>query len=247
MKKLGLILALLLLVASPSSAIIFFDVDGDFIRLGGGGGANSWTFVQAQTDSVSGTSLTSTAISTTTGNLIVVAGGSAGQTMNAPTDSGSHTWTACPGEGTLTGAGSRRLLYYAANITGSASHTFTISVPVADDLTIVVMEFTDTNTSVCDQSAGGGETGTVTAHSSDATSTTTAANELLACVMTTSDSFGATVTGTNGWTVPTNGYVNVGGTDVAGLYKTVSSTGAYDCTATSATASRSAMAIGTFK
>lgn len=240
--------ALLLLVASPSSAIIFFDVDGDMVRLGGGGGGgNSWTFVQGQTDANNGTSVTSTAISTTTGNLIVVLAGSAGQafTGSPVTDSGGHTWTPCPGQVNFPGSGTRVIQYYSANITGSASHTFTAATSVSDDLTIVVYEFTDTTTSVCDQSAGGGHDTEVTSHTSATTGTTTAAAELLVGGMATGDTFGATVTGTNGWTV--SNYNNGGGTDVAGAYRVVSSTGTYNYTATSATAARSSMSIGTYK
>lgn len=69
-------------------------------------------------------SVTSTAVSTTTGSTIVLfLWGDNGPTYT-PSDNGGHTWTAI-GSAVTDSAGSVCRAYYCANITGSASHTFT--------------------------------------------------------------------------------------------------------------------------
>jgi hypothetical protein len=89
--------------------------------------------------STSAASVTTTAISTTTGHAIVVFVSANTATIGATpiTDSGSHTWTqAVP----ATGSQGASALYYNPSITGSGSHTFTFTPTANDIIEILVIE-----------------------------------------------------------------------------------------------------------
>lgn len=207
-------------------------------------------FVQAITATAIGaSSVTTASITTTTGNLFVVNGGTYSSTSFAATpvtDNKSNGYTQGPADST--DGGSRCGQYYKTNGSGGSGHTFTVSLASAGDCGVTALEFSNEDTSSpFDQSAGGGEITDTTTHTSNTTGTTTQANEILVFGFCTGDNAGASLTGSSGWTVPTNGYADSGGVDIGGGYQIVSATGTYTASCISATLCRSAMVIGTYK
>lgn len=136
--------------------------------------------VHTSTQSSAATSITTGAISTTTGSGVVVLVGwnvNSGQTFTSITDSvGNAAPTQIGTELSNSNLSSR--LYYFPNITGNASHTFTFTVSASATLSMWVVEVTASALAgiTLDQSNSG--TDTVSSYDSPSITTTTA-NEFL--------------------------------------------------------------------
>lgn len=125
------------------------------------------------TSSGSATSVTTSAATTTSGNLLVVMVFCFGNHIGASpvTDSKSNTWTAAiSSTGTTQGWAA---MFYAANATGGASHTFTFTASSSDYLTMVVFEVEGaatssvlSNTSSSTASTASHSSGNITANTS---------------------------------------------------------------------------------
>lgn len=154
------------------------------------------------------TSVTSAAITTTSGNLLVASVGgwrSSAQVTHTVTDSKSNTWSENPASPRNPDANTRHHQYYAQNISGGSSHTFTSTAAQATYQTLIVSEFSGMATAnVLDQSAGA--TGNSTSPSSGTTNVRTQADEVLVGTLGTADTINnGTLTAGSGYTIPTNG------------------------------------------
>lgn len=92
-------------------------------------------------------SVTTSGVTTTSGNLLVVSVVAFGNNIGASpvTDSKSNTWTAAiASTGTSKGFGA---MFYVANCTGGASHTFTFTPTSNDFIAIAVLEVSGAATS----------------------------------------------------------------------------------------------------
>jgi hypothetical protein len=159
-----------------------------------------------------GTVATTAGITTTSGNLLVCVAGAfqAGVSpVSVITDSNSNTWTNVANSSPQTpNASSRIYMYYAKNITGGASHTFTQTITGGVNfMTIFVMEISGAHlTSPLDAVAQAGNTGNSAAANSGTTPTRANANAILIGAFGSADGVNAgTITAGTGFTIPTNG------------------------------------------
>jgi hypothetical protein len=122
------------------------------------------------------TSITTSAISTTSGNALIVFGACfANHIGSAPfSDSGSHTWSiAVANTGATKGWAA---CGYVTNITGSGSHTFTFTVSVADFIAMAVFEVQGLDASPFNHSAT--STASTSTHSSGSITADAGVDEL---------------------------------------------------------------------
>lgn len=135
-------------------------------------------FVQAPAGAqmVSGTSLSTAAITTTSGNLVVI-GVTYVASFSSVSDSKGNTWTLAAGPVTAS-AGDTIRCYYAFNLTGGAGHTFTLNLSAAGAGVVCAAEYSGVLlTDPLDQTATQASSGNPVDSSS--TATTTQADELL--------------------------------------------------------------------
>lgn len=122
------------------------------------------------------TSVTTGAITTTTGNLLVALAASYVQTATV-SDSKGNTWT---NVASFTAGTGRVRMDYVLNATGGASHTFTATCGSADYPTITVMEFSGVATSsALDVSATDFVSGGSSSHTVGPVTTTDAGDVLI--------------------------------------------------------------------
>lgn len=215
-------------------------------------------FVQATNNfntSGSATSITTTGITTTSGNQVYI-GTVVWQTGSTPadaatpiTDSKGNTWVKV---GSLTDAGGDRVsLWYCANIVGGSGHTFTYSVVAGAYETIAVMEFSGAATSSpLDQGSNSTfAAGTTSSTTSPSITTTNAADFLIAVggggTGGSADTFSS---GSATWTTPAaTQQSNSAGELIAMGYAVVSSTGTYSVTFTNSAGGNIAVGIAAFK
>lgn len=177
---------------------------------------------------VNATAVTTAAITTTTGNLTVVVciWFGAGVTFTSMADSKGNTWTQIGSQQTTSGNAKMRM-YYAKNITGGASHTFTLTVSANNSYPLLfVSEFSGIDTtSPFDVQAA--TTGSSTTPSSGVTATRAQADELLVGGLVDESSGVVTITAGTNFTIPTNGKEENGAANSTGAieYQIVSSTG----------------------
>lgn len=185
-------------------------------------------FVQAVSAQVTSaaTSCTTTGITTTSGDLIVLLGfESSGVTFAATplSDSKSNTWTA--GIATF-GTTNKQIEKFDANGTRGASHTFTCTTTTSAFPAVAAVEFSgmDLTTSCIDKTATTADASSTNPHTSAATATTTQADEAVVCASNTSagtatyvDNVGTLCTSQN----------NTAGTPLGVGYRLVTATGTY--------------------
>ena len=188
--------------------------------------------VHATAQNVSAASVTTAAISTTTGSGVLVEvawGTNGGQTFTSITDSVGNTAPTQIGAETSSGNLSTRLYYY-PNITGNAAHTFTFTISSAISLSMWVVEVTASNLAgiTLDQSNSGVDT--VSPYDSPTITTTTATEILFGGSAEISGGFTNTIVHTLG-----NSFTLTDEITNAGFYVTsysslrnVSSTGTYN-------------------
>lgn len=131
--------------------------------------------VHASKATASGTTAVTTGVTTTSGSTIVLFAHWGSEVFSSIADSKGNTWTIIGAE--LNASSHKSRAYYCANVTGGASHTFTLTLSTSGAPTIYMCEFTGAaTTSPIDQSGSGNDT------SSPYTTTgltTTQANEAL--------------------------------------------------------------------
>lgn len=192
----------------------------------------------------SGTATTSSIGTTTTGNLMVVCCASNSATSNdfsSVTDNKSNTYTRAKSQ---PGNATDVEIWYAANITGGASHTVTATTTNGfRNVALVAQEYSGAATTTpLDQTAGA--TGTSATPSSGATATTTQADEMV---------FGALVVEASDAISLGSGFSNLGtNTGIASLRPAaesmiISSTGAQTATFGIAASQPWNCAVATFK
>jgi hypothetical protein len=120
-------------------------------------------------------SVTTPAMTTTDGNLIIM--DCVYQTGNfvSSTDNGTHVWSNSIAEISASPVNGRQ--QYTANITGRASHTFTLTLHTFGFPTLAAKEVTGQNATPLDKVASGTSTGTT--HTTPDTAAITQADELL--------------------------------------------------------------------
>lgn len=96
--------------------------------------------------SASSASLVSGSVTTTSGSTILIGTIWDTASFTSVVDSKSNTWTQIDVEGTWGSAPGRSRVYYAKNITGGASHTFTLNLGAAAPCGISVLEITGADT-----------------------------------------------------------------------------------------------------
>lgn len=203
-----------------------------------------------QSVSVSGnnvSSITTAAISTTTGNLLVASLAHFGN-FSSFTDSQSLAWTTSISELSVNDDVNGKLRQvYNQNITGSASHTFTLTLTANNYPTIAVEEISGQVTSgALDQTATVKETSSSTSHVTANTVATTQANELMVGVGSTSHTV-ATYTIGGSWTQRENIPTSSTAEGIVMGTRIVSATGAYNFDWTTNTSIQSIGCISTWK
>lgn len=133
-----------------------------------------------------GASLTSSGITTVTGQLVAVACAAFNQNINAPTDSkAGNTWTQCGS--TRTTAGTARVaLFWSILVLGGAAHTFTCHPAASSDQGIAVQQFNGVVSSSPTDTAGAGTTGSSGAPSTG-NITVAVANDVIVGALTNDD------------------------------------------------------------
>lgn len=148
-------------------------------------------YVDAQSAG-SQTSVTTAGITTTTGNLLVAVMSAFGNFIGATpiTDSNGNTWTqAVASTGTTEGWGS---IFFCANATGGAAHTFTFTVTSATFIALAVFEITGAAASPLSNVNSASSTGS-TDHDSGNVTTSSTLDEILIGGGTSSDAGTGTV------------------------------------------------------
>jgi hypothetical protein len=208
---------------------------------------------KVQSTSASGnnvTSVTTTAIATTTGNLLILDlsywHATAGDQFSSVTDSGSHAWTLGWGPQADAETPPGRIRQYLnAAITGSASHTFTLTLTSAGFPTIAAKEVSGHAAAPLDQTAASTTTPANTSHTSAATPTTTQANELLAGLGASAAIAAYTIGGS--FTQDENIATTATAEGLISGHRIVAATGAYTFAYTTDTSVTSAEGLGTYK
>lgn len=183
-------------------------------------------FVQAiNAQGLGVTSVTTSAITTTAGNLLAAGcGEGTGQTVSI-SDSKSNSWTAHADNpvGDFHVAG-----WYAQNISGGGSHTFTFTPSASGYPSGVVFEYSGRATASALDVQSSGSTTAQTSHNGPDLTTTVAGCDLFA-FNTNSSGSNQTQTAGTGWTKPTNGGNpdGVNGTASFGEHRDNVSTGTY--------------------
>ena len=197
------------------------------------------------------TSLSTAAITSTSGSLLVMNTGTFNDTLfSSVSDSLGNSWALNIGPyGSLDSANTHATRQHSNNAgTRGAGHTFTIASTSNDYLNISVLEFTgQASGSVFDDgtAAGHGAGGDPSPHETSNTGTLAQANEVLVGVFNFGSSEAGTIT-TTGWT--TTEAQNGGASDgqITG-YLIVSSTAPTNATFTTSSSTRWAAVIGTYK
>ena len=203
-------------------------------------------YVQTTTASESGaaTPLTTSGITTTSGNLLVAGISFDSGTLNTitgVTDSKGNTWS----KATELDSACLVSLWYAPNITGGAAHTVTVAYNdgVGSAIGVVVQEFSGiAATSPLDRTVSA--QGTSTAPSSGATSATTQADELVVGLVGWA---GATTTPTLGAGYTNLGHISLTDASAAMQSKVVAATSAQTAAMTLAASRDWAAICATFK
>lgn len=114
------------------------------------------TFVQVKTRTVNSSPATTVAITTTQGSLIVLVVGTANASASPPSitvsDSKNNTWIAGPSV-FISGSLPTLNLFYAVDINGGTSHTFTVTTAATQPFNFVVEEWSGMGTCSIDQTA----------------------------------------------------------------------------------------------
>lgn len=186
----------------------------------------------------SATSLQVTLTGAATGNLVVVGivCGGPTTTVNSVADT-VNTYTRCSGRTFLSGAGGCEI-WYAKNITGG-NLTITVSISGTFAITVFATEYSGADTTApFDVQAT--TSGTSTTPDSGS-ATTTAANEILAGMLSVSGATSAFTPGT--------GYTRRGNAETLGIWEDqiVSSTGSYSANGTLSSSQGWVACLATFK
>lgn len=178
-------------------------------------------YVQAaKGSSASANPLTTSAINTTSGNFLalVVSADSGPKTVSSITDTYSNTWTAATGNPKAANGQFNVYVFYAANITGGASHVVTANFNGAALSAMVVVELSGRDTtSPIDFQDVVLETVASTSHASPSTGTLSNSGDDILCLMgdnaQTQAAANETYTMTSsGWVLPSDANVNTGAT-----------------------------------
>jgi hypothetical protein len=149
------------------------------------------------------TSLVSTAISTTTGNALVVTCAS-GAAVSTPTDTYSNTWTAHPSNPQAPQAGYFIYMWYCLNITGGTGHEVTFTSSGAG-MSCSVSEFSGRSKTAIDNHA---VSTTATSTAQTGPTFTVAVNaDVIGVLQQVYAGVAVTYTAGSGFTIPTNGTV----------------------------------------
>lgn len=193
-----------------------------------------------------GTTLVTSAISTTSGRTIdIVVVWSSGSTFTSITDSAGNTWTQIGSEVSFSSAIARR--YRAENITGSASHTFTLTLGSATLKSMFVVEVAGATASSFDQQAS--QLDASSPFTSGLTATTAQANEdIVEACLGTSSSATDTTTFTNSGVTELQEIQDASQfwNGAVGL-RSVTATGTYSADATMAASTSAYMWVATYR
>lgn len=207
-------------------------------------------FVQA-THASSGTGVTSLATPaiTTTGGNLICRGSNTDQTVSSVTDSKTNTWTPHGSNPVTAGAFANGYQWYAKNITGGASHTFTDNYGSSSFPSFVVAEFSGCDTTApLDTSGSAAESSATTNHSAGSVTTGTTGCDI--CAFNADDTGAAEgFTAGSGWTIPTNGTNTDGTSYVTSMlqYMENKAIGTYTNTATTTQSDKFAGLLMAFK
>jgi hypothetical protein len=162
------------------------------------------------------TSLTTGAITTTSANAVCMSSGSFSATSWTPSDSKTNSWTEVPTNSPQsTASGDKLKVWTAKNISGGASHTFTVTISPSDSFQIIVHEYSGRDTtSLIRNSNGASSMSSGTTHTGP--SVTASAGDDIAAFASDDDN-NQIFTGTGSYTVPTNGDNPNGNSYSAGL------------------------------
>lgn len=193
-------------------------------------------------------SCTTAGVTTTTGNLFIASAGYCCAAFTSVTDNKGNSYTDSVAEQSDAGGGSSRQQYKESGA-GGASHTFTLTgASGAFFGALSVTEVSGAATSgALDQTAGGITNPGDTSHTTNTTSTTTQANELLLGYGSTANVATFTTDTGAGWTELTNIATDA---DTEGLitgYRIVSATGTFAYTYTTNVARDTTQGISTWK
>lgn len=178
--------------------------------------------VSAQGSNV--TSIASPAITSSSDSLLVLSGTRYGGGSMTPSDSKSNTWSVGRVmDGAIDGQQSAGQWYNLAGTRG-ASHTGTITLPIASFPTVALSEFDDVLTTPLDVTAQSEVTGT-NAHASGTTGTTAQADELVVITMAHNGGSSNGITPSAGFTEATE-QTNTANEPINVAYKIVGETGA---------------------
>lgn len=162
----------------------------------------------AQKSTTGVASITTPAIATTSGNLIVLAGAAdPGANFSKFSDSLNNAWAKSPSSPqTYTGSRTSHQ-WYALNIIGGAAHTFTLTATATTDLSMFATEIAGIDPfNPLNVSTGAVQTAT-TAVSTGPTVNRSTTNEILVASFFTTFVGIISVTPTSGFTIPANGTI----------------------------------------
>lgn len=170
--------------------------------------------------SASTAALTTPGITTTSGNFLiaVVSVNTGPRTVSSFTDSLGNTWTGATGNPQTPNGGFNVYVFYAKNITGGASHTFTANFNAAGLSALGIIELSGRHlTSPIEFQSATVETTGATSHSSAATGTLSQSGCDMVCLQGDNAQSQAAATETytatsSGWTLPASSNVNTGAT-----------------------------------
>lgn len=161
-------------------------------------------------------SVTTGAVTTTSGDLVVMGYGDLTKRFASVSDSKNNIWSQNPSSPQSVNTNSGVRQFSNTGINGGAGHTFTATASPADDLTLFVSEIAVSAAGArFDQSAGQSQTGTTTP-SSGTTPTRNGNGMVLIANFSAPEVNIVSVAAGAGFTVPANGSVLNGGVSCAG-------------------------------
>lgn len=197
-----------------------------------------------------GTSCTTGGVTTTSGNgVAVIPTVFTGSAFSSVADSKSNAWSTAVGPVSYNsaGVGSTRIMYN-TNITGGASHTFTLNLSSSEYAVLSVIEFSGQEVGGTHDQTGSQNTSTDGVNESGTTGTTTQANEILIAAMSSSTAAVTTISApSDSFTAAIEEEDAVNYVLAATAWRIVGATGTYSTTWTLGASRNACGCIATFK
>lgn len=197
-----------------------------------------------------GTSATTGGVTTTSGNgVVVIPTVYTGSAFSSVSDSKSNSWSTAVGPVSYNsaGTGSTRIMYN-TNITGGASHTFSVNLGSSDYAVIGVIEFSGQEVGGSHDQTGSNTTNTDATVESGTTGTTTQADEIIFASMSSSTGAVTTISDPSGsFTAGQEEEDALNYVLAATAWRIVAATGTYNTTWTIVASRNTCGCIATFK